>query len=104
MEPGLQIGFSNIIGFLEEKMFDETYKWETNKYDILFLCETWLHKRNINNINHPNGTSFWEIKEKKERSPIKGVLMYFRSQLNKIVSAFENENTCWVKIGEKSEQ
>ena len=55
MEPGLQIGFSNIIGFLEEKMFDETYKWETNKYDILFLCETWLHKRNINNINHPNG-------------------------------------------------
>ena len=53
-----------------------------------------------------NATSFWEIKEKKERSPIKGVLMYFRSQLNKIVSAFDksNENTYWVKIGEKSEQ
>ena len=37
MEPGLQIGFWNKIDLLEERIFDETFKCEINKYG--FLCE-----------------------------------------------------------------
>ena len=54
MESGLKIGFWNINGLSEEKMSDEAFKGEINKYDILFLCETWLRRENINNLRHPN--------------------------------------------------
>ena len=36
-------------------MPDEAFKGEINKYDILFLCETWLRRENINNLSHPKG-------------------------------------------------
>ena len=55
MESGLKIGFWNINGLSEEKMSDEAFKVEINKYNILFLCEAWLRKENINNLRHPNG-------------------------------------------------
>ena len=55
MEPGLKIGFWNINGLSEEKISDKVFKREINKYDILFLCETWLRRENINNLRHPNG-------------------------------------------------
>ena len=55
MESGLKIGFWNINGLSEEKMSDEAFKGEINKYDILFLCETWLHRKNINNLMHLSG-------------------------------------------------
>ena len=48
MESGLKIGFWNINGLSEEKMSDEAFKGEINKNDILFLCETWLRRENIN--------------------------------------------------------
>ena len=35
-------------------MSDEVFKGEINKYHILFLCETWLRRENINNLRHPN--------------------------------------------------
>ena len=54
MEPGLKIGFWNINGLSEEKISDKVFKREINKYDILFLCETWLRRENINNLRHPN--------------------------------------------------
>ena len=54
MESGLKIGFWNINGLSEEKMSDEAFKGEINKYDILFLCETWPLRENINNLSHPN--------------------------------------------------
>ena len=55
MEPGLKIGFWNINSLSEEKISDKVFKGEINKYDILFLCETWLRRENINNLRHPNG-------------------------------------------------
>ena len=55
MESGMKIGFWNINGLSEEKISDEAFKVKINKYDILFLCETWLHRENINNLRHPNG-------------------------------------------------
>ena len=36
-------------------MSDEAFKGEINKNDILFLCETWLRRENINKLKHPNG-------------------------------------------------
>ena len=47
MESGLKIGFWNINGLSEEKMSDEAFKGEINKYDR-------LRRENINNLNHPN--------------------------------------------------
>ena len=55
MEYGLKIEFWNKNGLSEEKMSDEAFKGEINKYDILFLCEACLRKENINNLRHPNG-------------------------------------------------
>ena len=55
MESWLKIGFWNINGILEEKMSDEVFKREIDKYDILFLCDTWLHRESINILSHPNG-------------------------------------------------
>ena len=55
MESGLKIGFWNINGLSEEKMSNEAFKGEINKYDILFLRETCLRRSNINNLSHPNG-------------------------------------------------
>ena len=46
MEFGLKIGISKISGLSQEKMYGEVFKREINKYNI--LCETWLHKENIN--------------------------------------------------------
>ena len=37
MESGLKIGFWYINGLPEEKMSDEAFKGEINKYDILFF-------------------------------------------------------------------
>ena len=36
-------------------MSNEAFKRDIIKYDILFLCETWLRRENINNLSHPNG-------------------------------------------------
>ena len=44
MDSGLKIGFWNINSVLKEKMSDEAFKGEINKYGILFLCETWLRR------------------------------------------------------------
>ena len=55
MECGLKIGFWNINGLSEEKMSDEVFRKEINKYDILLLCETLLRWENIDNLSHPNG-------------------------------------------------
>ena len=46
MEFGPKIEFWNINGLSEEKMSDEAFKGETNKYDS---------RESINNLNHPNG-------------------------------------------------
>ena len=53
MEFGLKIGISKISGLSQEKMYGEVFKREINKYNI--LCETWLHKENINKLSHPKG-------------------------------------------------
>ena len=98
MESGLKIRFWNINDSSEEKMPDEAIKGEINKYDILFLCETWLRRENMNNLRHPNG-----YRSRKGR-PSGGVLVYFRNKLNKVVSVFDksNENILWIKIGKNS--
>ena len=76
MESGLKIGFWNINGLSEEKMSDEAFKGEINKYDILFLCETWLCSENINNFRHPNGylcNFVFTNKRRKKGHPSVGV-------------------------------
>ena len=68
MESGLKMGFWN-LNYLEEKMSNEAFKREVSKCDILFLCETWLHRKNINNSSHPKDiciTLFLEIKGEKK--------------------------------------
>ena len=75
MESGLKIGFWNINGFSEEKMSDEAFKGEINKYDILFLCETWLRREIINNVSFQidiSVTLFFEIKGEKKGRPSGG--------------------------------
>ena len=57
MESGLKMGSWNINGLSEEKMSDEAFKGEINKCDILFLCEAWLRRENINNLSHPSRPS-----------------------------------------------
>ena len=77
MEPGLKIGFWNINGLSEEKISDKVFKREINKYDILFLCETWLRRENINNLRHPNGylcKFVFSHKKRKKGHPSGGVL------------------------------
>ena len=54
MEPGPKIGFWNINGHSEGKISDAAFKGQINKYDILFLFETWLRREIINNLRHPN--------------------------------------------------
>ena len=54
MQPRLKIGFWVINGLSEDMMPEEAFKREINKYDILFLCKTWLRRENINNVSHPN--------------------------------------------------
>ena len=49
MDSGLKIGFLNRNTVQVEKMSNEAFKGEINKYDILFLCETWLRRENIKN-------------------------------------------------------
>ena len=112
MESGLKIRFWNIIGLSEEKMSDEVFKREINKYDILFLCETWLHRENIINVSYPNGylcNFVFRSKRRKKGRPSwgwgwVGVLVYFRSEFNKVVSVFDksNESILWIKIGKSS--
>ena len=86
-------------------MSDEPFKGEINKYNILFLCETWLPTENINNLRYSNGY-LWNFvfrnKRRKRRLSIWGEsLVYFRNELNKVVSVFDksNENILWIKIG-----
>ena len=94
-------------------MSDEAFKEEINKHDILFLCETWLCRENINNFRHPNGclcNFVFTNKRRKKGHPSVGVggrgvvLVYFRNELNKVVSVFDksNENILWIKIGKNS--
>lgn len=59
------------------------FKRERNKHDILFLCETWLHKENINDLSHPNGylrNFVFENKRRKKGRPSVGILVYFLSE------------------------
>ena len=72
MEPGLKIEFWNTIGLSEEKMSDEACKRGINKYDILFLTETWLRRDYINNLRYPNGYLFLEIKGGERGRPSGG--------------------------------
>ena len=77
MDPRLKIGFWNINSVLKEKMSDEAFEGEINKYDILFLCETWLRRENINNLRHPNGylcKFVFSHKKRKKGRPSGGVL------------------------------
>ena len=95
MESGQKIGFWNINSPSEEKISDEGFKREINKYDILFLCETWLHKENINNLSYPNGylcNFVFRNKRRKKGRPSGKNLVYFRSELNKVVSVFDKSN------------
>ena len=93
-------------------MSDEAFKGEINKYDIPFLCEAWQRRENINNLSHPNGylcNFVFRNKRRKKgcrsgRWGGRGVLVYFHSELNKVVSVFDksNENILWIKIGKNS--
>ena len=49
-------------------MSDEPFKGEINKYDILFLCDIWLLRENIDICL----TLFLEIKGEKNRLSIWG--------------------------------
>ena len=94
MEPGLKIEFWNTIGLSEEKMSDEACKRGINKYDILFLTETWLRRDYINNLRYPNGYLFLEIKGEKEAvhqggSSLLQQSSLFRNELSKVVSVFD---------------
>ena len=66
-------------GFSEEKMSDKPL---TEK-----LCETWLHKENIDNLSHPNGylcNFVLRNKMRKEGHPSGRILVYFHSELSKV--------------------
>ena len=49
-------------------------------------------------------TLFLEIKGEKKAAYLGGGLVYFRNELNKVVSVFDksNENILWIKIGKNS--
>ena len=49
-------------------------------------------------------TLFLEIKGEKKVVHLGGVPVYFRNELNKVVSVFDksNENILWIKIGKNS--
>ena len=94
MEPGLKIGFWNTVGLSEEKTSDEAFKRGINKYDTLFLSETWLRRDYINNLRHPNEYLFLEIKGEKEAvhqggSSLLQQSFLFRNELREVVSVFD---------------
>ena len=71
------------------------------------MFETWLRIENINNLRHPNGylcNFAFKNKRRKKGRPSGGVLVYFRNELNKVVSVFDksNENILWIKTGKNS--
>ena len=87
-------------------MSDEAFRRKINKNDILFLCETWLRRENITNLKHPNGylcNFIFRNKRRKKGLPFGGVLVYFRNELNKVVSVFNkaNENILWIRAGKE---
>ena len=107
MESGQKIGFQNINSPTEEKLSDEAFKREIDEYDILFLCETWLHKENINNLSHSDGylcNFVFKNKRRKKGRPLGKILVYLRSEINNVVFVFDksNENILSIKIGKNS--
>ena len=71
------------------------------------MFETWLCIENINNLRHPNGylcNFAFKNKKRKKGRPSGGVLVYFRNEVNKVVSVFDksNVNILWIKIGKNS--
>ena len=107
MESGQKIGFQNINSPTEEKLSDEAFKREIDEYDILFLCKTWLHKENINNLSHSDGylcNFVFKNKRRKKGRPLGKILVYLRSEFNNVVFVFDksNENILSIKIGKNS--
>ena len=95
MESGQKIGFQNINSPTEEKLSDEAFKREIDEYDILFLCETWLHKENINNLSHSDGylcNFVFKNKRRKKGRPLGKILVYLRSEFNNVVFVFDKSN------------
>ena len=50
---GLSIGFWNTNGLSEEKSENDIYQKYINKFNIIFLLETWKSETSINKLQDP---------------------------------------------------
>ena len=94
---GLKIGFWNIDDLLEKRcLMKPLRKKEINITSYFYV----RHEEDINNLRHP----VFKNKRRNKGCPLGGILIYFCSELNKVLPVFDksNENILWVKIGKSS--
>ena len=58
---GLSIGFWTINGLSEERSQKDIYQKYINKFDIIFLTETWKSETSVNKLQHPEGYHYVSI-------------------------------------------
>ena len=71
-----------------------------------YFCVRHGYVGKTNNLRHPNGylcNFVFRNKRRKKGRPFGGVLVYFRNELNKVVSVFDkaNENILWIRAGKE---
>ena len=49
----LKLGFLNINGFNDDKISDKLFVNKLEKYDIVFLIETWHNEATFNSFSFP---------------------------------------------------
>ena len=99
---GLTIGFRNINGLSEEKSENDIWQKYINKFDIIFLPETWKSETSINKLQHPAGYLHVSVsrktKNKKGRAS-EGILVYYRKELSNFLSVLDKSHeNIWLKL------
>ena len=100
---GLSIDFWNINGLSEEKSENDIYQKYINKFDIIFVSETWKSETFINKLQHPAGNLHVSICRKtknKKGWTSGGILFYYRKELSNSLSVLDksHENIIWLKL------
>ena len=89
---GFSKNFWNINGLSEEKSKNDIHQKYINKFDIIFLSDTWKSETSINKLQHPAGylhVSFCrKTKNKKGRASV-GILVYYRKELSNFLSVLD---------------
>ena len=100
---GLSIGFWNVNGLSEEKSKNGIRQRYINKFDIIFLSETWKSETSINKLQHPVGylhVSIWRKTKNKKGRESGVILVYYRKELSNFLSVLDksHENIIWLKL------